>query len=84
MLTATLPRVELISKFDKVSDRKAGIKAFEDQGDAITYDLYKILDNTFITPLDREDVSKLTEAADGILDYIDSDVRASDSEPSKS
>jgi predicted phosphate transport protein (TIGR00153 family) len=33
--------------------------------------LYTIIDKTFVTPLDREDISKLTGAVDEILDYTD-------------
>lgn len=63
--------VELISNFDSVNERKAKIKGLEHEGDRITHELYTLLDKTFVTPLDREDISKLTGTVDEILDYID-------------
>lgn len=71
LLKATGALVELISKYDNIKDRKAEIRDLEHQGDAITHDLYTLLDKTFVTPFDREDISKLTGAVDEILDYTD-------------
>ncbi|HEX7032650.1 MAG TPA: DUF47 family protein [Nitrososphaera sp.] len=71
LLKGTSALLELISNFDNINDRKAKIKDLEHEGDKITHDLYTVLDRTFVTPLDREDISKLTGAVDEILDYID-------------
>jgi len=71
LLKATGALVELISSFDNISDRKEKIKELEHEGDRITHDLYTVLDRTFVTPLDREDISSLTGAVDEILDYTD-------------
>ncbi len=71
LLKATGALVELISNFDNVNERKAKIRDLEHEGDRITHDLYLMLDKTFVTPLDREDISKLTGAVDEILDYTD-------------
>ncbi|MEW6604538.1 MAG: DUF47 family protein [Thermoproteota archaeon] len=71
LLKGTSALVELISNFDNINERKSKIKDFEHEGDRITHDLYMLLDKTFVTPLDREDISKLTGAVDEILDYTD-------------
>src|SRR4029078_2375373 len=71
LLKATSALVELVSNFDNISQRKGRIRELEHEGDKITHDLYLILDKTFVTPLDREDISKLTGAVDEILDYTD-------------
>jgi predicted phosphate transport protein (TIGR00153 family) len=71
LLKGTSALVELISNFDNIGERKAKIKDLEHEGDRITHELYTILDKTFVTPLDREDISKLTGAVDEILDYTD-------------
>jgi hypothetical protein len=71
LLKATSALVELISNFDDVTERKTKIRDLEHEGDRITHDLYTELDKTFVTPLDREDISKLTGAVDEILDYTD-------------
>ncbi len=71
LLKATNALVELVSNFDSVNERKAKIKDLEHEGDSITHELYMLLDKTFVTPLDREDISNLTGAVDEILDYTD-------------
>lgn len=71
VLKATGALVEMISKFDDVKARKDRIKDLEHEGDAITHNIYTILDRTFVTPLDREDISRLASAVDEILDFTD-------------
>ena len=71
LLKATNALVELISNFENVLERKTMIRDLEHEGDRITHDLYTLLDKTFVTPLDREDISNLTGDVDEILDYID-------------
>jgi predicted phosphate transport protein (TIGR00153 family) len=51
------------------SQRK--IKDVEHQGDALTHDIIKKLNKSFVTPLDREDIYALSAALDDILDLID-------------
>ncbi|MDR1679989.1 MAG: DUF47 family protein [Prevotellaceae bacterium] len=46
------------------------IKAAETNGDAVTNQLFDSLNDTFITPFDREDIRHLADALDDVLDYI--------------
>ena len=71
LVSATGALVELIATYDNVSERKAAIKDFEHSGDKIAHSIFDILDKTFVTPFDREDISKLTGAVDEVLDYAD-------------
>ena len=71
LLKATSALVELISNFDNIDERKTKIRELEHEGDRITHDVFLMLDKTFVTPLDREDISKLAGAVDEILDYTD-------------
>ncbi|WP_415280612.1 DUF47 domain-containing protein [Candidatus Nitrososphaera sp. FF02] len=71
LLKAADALVELVSNFDHVGERKVSIKDIEHKGDDIAHGLYLLLDKTFVTPLDREDISNLTGEVDEILDYID-------------
>jgi len=52
---------------DKLVDR---IKEVENEGDAITHRVQAKLNTTFITPFDREDIHKLTQSIDDILDMV--------------
>ncbi|MEO9363223.1 MAG: DUF47 family protein [Nitrososphaera sp.] len=71
VLKAASALVDLVSNFDNVGERKVNIKDIEHRGDEIAHGIYLIMDKTFVTPLDREDISKLTSEVDEILDYID-------------
>jgi hypothetical protein len=71
LLKAADALVQLVSNYDHVGERKVSIKDIEHRGDEIAHGLYLLLDKTFVTPLDREDISNLTGEVDEILDYID-------------
>lgn len=47
------------------------IHDLEHVGDGITHEIYQRLNATFVTPLDREDLARLTSAIDDCLDLID-------------
>lgn len=47
------------------------IKDIEHVGDGITHDIVRKLNQTFITPIDREDIHDLASAMDDILDLVE-------------
>ena len=70
LLKATRSLLDLISKFDCVYERISKIKYLEHTGDEITYKLFDIVNKAFAVPIDREDISKLADAIDDVLDDI--------------
>lgn len=48
------------------------IKDLEHEADRITHEVVMILHQTWITPLDRDEIHTLTTSLDDVLDYIDS------------
>jgi len=44
---------------------------FEHEGDKITHRIMRMLNQTFITPIDREDIHALTTALDNVMDAIE-------------
>ena len=69
LVKATSYLVEFMSSYKMDSEsRYEIIKDLEHKGDQITHRLFTILDKTFVTPLDPEDISKLTSAIDEVLD----------------
>ena len=54
-----------------VAERNSKIKDLEHEGDKIVHKLYTILALTFVTPLDREDISRLASSIDEVLNYTD-------------
>ena len=61
--------IELGSVFDN-KNKLSTIEDLEHEGDRIVHDIYTLLDKSFITPIDREDISKLTILYDNVLDAI--------------
>jgi uncharacterized protein Yka (UPF0111/DUF47 family) len=47
------------------------MKELEHKGDRITHDLIDRLNQTFVTPLEREDILALTHAIDDVADLLD-------------
>ena len=43
----------------------------EQEGDRITHDIIRRLNETFVTPIDREDIYELASALDDIVDYTE-------------
>jgi uncharacterized protein Yka (UPF0111/DUF47 family) len=52
------------------------VQALEHQGDKICHDMEEALGATFVTPLDREDLQKLSSELDDILDLTNGAIRA--------
>ena len=71
LVTATSSLVELLTHFDGLMERGSKIKDLEHEGDKITHNLFAITSQTFVTPLDREDISRLTTGIDQIVNYVD-------------
>jgi predicted phosphate transport protein (TIGR00153 family) len=63
---------ELFSSDDKerIKELCKLIKAEESKGDKVTGRIFKALNDTFITPFDREDISELTDEMDDVIDTI--------------
>lgn len=60
----------LLEDYSDVPAKVARIKAIEHSGDTMTHDLMTRLNQTFITPLDREDIHALSSEMDDVLDLI--------------
>src|SRR2546429_8811975 len=47
------------------------IKELEHTGDRLTHDVVDLLNRTFVTPFDREDMYRLATALDDVCDHVD-------------
>lgn len=63
--------VNLLEDYRGVEEKVAHLKDLEHHGDQMTHDLFTRLNQTFITPLDREDIHELASKLDDVLDLID-------------
>ena len=62
---------ELFNEPNRLDVFAAQIKTLEHEGDAITHEIMKRIDKSFVTPLDRDDMYQLASALDDICDYVD-------------
>jgi uncharacterized protein len=62
---------DLIERDGDVADLARELKEVEHRGDEITRDVFVALHRTFVTPLDREDISSLASALDDVIDWIE-------------
>ncbi|AEG14002.1 DUF47 domain-containing protein [Desulfofundulus sp. TPOSR] len=60
--------VELLENTEAYAEN---IKLLEDRGDEYTHTIFKALNQTFITPLEREDIMLLTVKLDDVLDGME-------------
>lgn len=56
--------------FDDETVKK--IKDYEHEGDTLSHEIVDMLNRTFITPIDREDIYALTNTLDDIIDMVNS------------
>jgi predicted phosphate transport protein (TIGR00153 family) len=62
---------ELVENYVDVEKKYVHIKDIEHHGDMITHDIFVKLRETFITPLDREDIHGLASGIDDVLDCVE-------------
>jgi predicted phosphate transport protein (TIGR00153 family) len=62
---------EMLRDFPERKDLAREIKAVENDGDRITHDILHRLNNTFVTPIDREDILQLASALDDVIDLTE-------------
>ena len=56
------------SDFSQLAEKHARIIECEQRGDALTRDIVRRLNSTFVTPFDREDIHALAEELDDVVD----------------
>ncbi len=60
----------ILSDSRDIPARVDELKAIEHQGDDMTHAILTKLNQTFITPFDREDIHRLASTMDDVLDYL--------------
>lgn len=62
---------EMFNHYQNPQESWKRIVDFEQEGDRITHQTMRMLNRTFITPIDREDIYALTTALDDVVDAIE-------------
>lgn len=63
--------VEAMGSPEAARESAAKLERLEHDGDTLTHEMLILLDKSFITPIDREDIHELTQALDDCLDTIE-------------
>jgi predicted phosphate transport protein (TIGR00153 family) len=63
--------MDMVTNFDHVAEKRDKIKDIEHKGDEMVHHISDELTKTFVTPIDHDDISKLTSRLDDILDFIE-------------
>jgi predicted phosphate transport protein (TIGR00153 family) len=53
-----------------LQSRTKRLQEVEHRGDEMTHNIIRMLNQTFITPFDREDIHRLTSSLDDVLDFV--------------
>jgi len=63
--------VDLFDNYENVEAKARQLKDLEHKGDTITHDIIQRLHRTFVTPIDREDITLLANSLDDVMDLIE-------------
>ncbi len=71
VVAAAQSLLDLLEHFVEVERKVRRLRDLEQRGDELTHHLFAALNRTFVTPLDREDISHLASALDDVIDWIE-------------
>ena len=67
--------LDLVESYEDVPRKVAVIGDLEEAGDHIIHEIMRSLHKSFVTPIDREDIAKLGESLDDVVDAIEESAR---------
>ena len=62
---------DLVKNYTNVDDKVTHLKELEIAGDNVSHRLLRELNESFITPFDREDIIAITKGLDSIVDVLE-------------
>jgi predicted phosphate transport protein (TIGR00153 family) len=63
--------VELLDAWPDTRGKLLDIRELEHEGDRLTHEVINLLNRTFVTPFDRDDMYRLATVIDDVCDHID-------------
>ena len=63
--------VDLLAEWPHSKERLRDIRESEHEGDRLTHEVINLLNRTFVTPFDRDDIYRLASVIDDICDHVD-------------
>src|SRR3990172_606403 len=71
LVEAGVVLLDLMENYHNVEVKTARIRELEHKGDAITHEIMAQLHRTFVTPIEREDIARLADRLDDVLDHVE-------------
>jgi len=71
VLEGAVALLDMTKDYRDVAHKRDRLKEIEHRGDDLVHTIAEELNKTFVTPIDHDDMSKLTSRLDDILDYIE-------------
>ena len=69
--TAAQVLYDLITVFEEAPAKARRLRDLEHEGDEMTHEILRRLNTVFVTPIDHEDIHKLTTTMDDVLDHME-------------
>jgi predicted phosphate transport protein (TIGR00153 family) len=63
--------VDFFENYENVEAKAKELKDLEHQGDVITHEIIARVHRSFVTPIDREDITLLAHSLDDVIDFIE-------------
>jgi predicted phosphate transport protein (TIGR00153 family) len=71
LVVAAEKLVELFNNYENVEAKAKELKDLEHRGDVITHEIIARVHRSFVTPIDREDITLLAHSLDDVMDFIE-------------
>lgn len=71
VVKGTVKLEDMLKDYKDLENKRKNIKKIESDGDSMVHQIHEELNKTFITPIDREDITALVSSLDDILDFAE-------------
>ena len=71
LVVAAEKLVDLFNNYENVAAKARELKELEHKGDVITHQIIARVHRSFVTPIDREDITLLAHSLDDVMDFIE-------------
>jgi predicted phosphate transport protein (TIGR00153 family) len=70
LVVAAKKLADFFDHYENVEAKARELKDLEHQGDVITHEIIARAQQSFVTPIDREDITELAHSLDDVMDFI--------------
>ena len=71
LVVAAEKLIDLFDNYENVEAKAKELKELEHRGDVITHEIIGRVHRSFVTPIDREDITLLAHSLDDVMDFIE-------------